>query len=265
MKTTGYALITGASSGIGEAIAREYARRGKPTVLIARRFDRIQALANELSASAPSIAIACDLADTDAISQLIAELKEKKLTIDTLVNNAGYGVPGRYLSVDWKTHADFLQVLLNGVAELTYRLLPDMEAKGYGRILNIASLAGLVPASAGHTLYGATKAWLIRFSECLAMEMKPHGVHVTALCPGFTYSEFHDVNGMRERVSGLPRFLWLDAATVARIGIDAVEAGKPRVVSGFANRLIAAICKYLPESVSHALVASKSKQFRDSH
>ncbi len=263
MKTTNYALITGASSGIGEAIAREYASRGKPTILIARRTARIETLAAELSSQAPSIAITCDLAQPDSITALINELQARQLVVDTLVNNAGYGIPGRYLSVGWKEHVDFLQVMLTGVAELTYRLLPAMEAAGYGRILNVASLAGLVPASAGHTLYGASKAWLIRFSECLAMEMQPRGVHVTALCPGFTYSEFHDANGMRARVSALPRFLWLDAATVARIGIDAVEAGQLRVISGTANKLIAAISKYLPEFLSRALVASKSKQFRD--
>jgi short-subunit dehydrogenase len=112
-------------------------------------------------------------------------------------------------------------------------------------------------------MYGATKAWLIRFSECLALEMRDKGVHVTALCPGFTYSEFHDVNGMREKVSKLPKLLWLDSAEVARIGVDAVEAGKARVVSGAANKLVAVLCRYLPDALARALVASKSKDFRD--
>jgi hypothetical protein len=138
-----------------------------------------------------------------------------------------------------------------------------MEAAGRGRILNVASLAGLVPASAGHTLYGATKGWLIRFSECLGLECKPRGVNVTALCPGFTYSEFHDVNGMRDKVSKLPRMLWLDAATVARIGVDAVESGKTRVVTGWANRLVALASRYLPDFLARAAVASKSKDFRN--
>src|SRR5690606_20127117 len=115
------------------------------------------------------------------------------------------------------------QVMQTGVAELCHRFLPAMEAAGYGRILNIASLAGLVPASAGHTLYGPNKAWLIRFSETLALECRERGVHVTAICPGFTWSEFHDVNGMRGNVSKLPGYLWQDAESVARIGVDAVE------------------------------------------
>jgi short-subunit dehydrogenase len=263
MSPPGYALITGASSGIGAAIAREYARRGKPLVLTARRADRLQALAAELRSLAPCEVIVADLARPDAPRQLFAATQARGLFVDTLINNAGYGVPGRFLSRDWQVHGDFLQVMIVAVAELTHLYLPAMEAAGYGRVLNIASLAGLVPASAGHTMYGATKAWLIRFSECLAMESGPRGVHVTALCPGFTYSEFHDANGMREKVSKMPRWLWLSSEEVARIGVDAVEAGKPRVVSGAANRAIAFAAKYLPESLARSMVASNSRKYRD--
>jgi short-subunit dehydrogenase len=138
-----------------------------------------------------------------------------------------------------------------------------MEQAGRGRILNVASLAGLVPASAGHTLYGASKGWLIRFSECLALESAPRGIHVTALCPGFTYSEFHDVNGMREKVSRLPKLLWLDADTVARLGVDAVEAGRTRLVTGAANRVVAWISRYVPDAISRALFAGRTRDFRD--
>jgi hypothetical protein len=261
--SSGHALVTGASSGIGAAIAREYSRRGKPLVLVARRTDRLEALARELGVNAPCHVLTADLAQVDAARRLFDETQARGLFVDTLVNNAGYGVPGRYLSSDWKTHADFIQVMITSVAELTHLYLPGMEAAGRGRILNVASLAGLVPASAGHTLYGATKAWLIRFSECLALESGPRGVHVTALCPGFTYSEFHDVNGMRGKISKMPKFLWLDSDQVARMGVDAVEAGRTRVVTGHVNRLIAALSKYLPEGLARALVASKSKDFRD--
>ena len=259
----GHALVTGASSGIGAAMAREYARRGVPLVLTARRADRLEALAAELRAQVPVEVVVADLADPAAPAQLHATLQARGIQVAHLVNNAGYGVPGRYLSSDWKTHADSLQVMLNGVCELTHRFLPAMEAAGYGRIINVASLAGLVPASAGHTLYGATKAFLIRFSECLAMEMEAKGVHVCALCPGFTYTEFHDVNGMRERVSKLPKWLWLDADAVAQRGLDAVERGQRRCVTGGGNQVIAALSKYLPDGLAHALVASRSKEFRD--
>ena len=240
MDTRRYALITGASSGIGAAIAREYAARGKPTLLVARRADRLEALAAELCAHAPSVALAADLSDPAAPLHLFETLRNRGLAVDTLVNNAGYGVPGRYLSADWRVHADFLQVMQTAVAELTWRFLPAMEAFGHGRILNVASLAGLAPSSAGHTLYG-----------------------VTARCPGFSSSEFHDVNGMREKVSRLPKYLWLDAQAVARIGVDAVEAGRLRVVTGTPNRIIAALLKYLPDGLARALVAGRSRDFRD--
>ena len=258
-----HALVTGASSGIGAAIAREYARRGVPLVLTARRLDRLEALAGTLRAQVPVACVVADLADPGAPAFLQQELAARGLHVGTLVNNAGYGVPGRFLSSDWKTHADFLQVLVTSVCELTHRFLPAMEAAGHGRILNVASLAGLVPASAGHTLYGAAKAFVIRFSESLAQETAPRGVHVTALCPGMTFTEFHDVNNMRERVSKLPSWLWQDADAVASAGIDAVERGQARCVPGGANRMLAALAKYLPETAARALIARRSKDFRD--
>jgi len=260
---TGHALITGASSGIGAAIAREYARHGKPLILTARREDRLCQLADELGASVPCTVIAADLADPGVPAELFAQIQSLDLFVDTLVNNAGYGVPGRFLSQPWSTHAAFLQVLVTSVVELTHRFLPAMETAGHGRVLNVASLAGLIPASAGHTLYGAAKSFVIRFSESLAIEMKPRGVHVTALCPGMTYTEMHDVNGMREKVSKLPKAIWMTADEVARIGVDAVEAGKVRAVAGKTNRTIAALAKYLPDALASSLVSRRSKDFRD--
>jgi len=259
----GCALVTGASSGIGADIAREYARRGKPLVLTARRVEKLEALADELRALVPVTVLPADLADRDAPAQLFAATNARGLFVDTLVNNAGYGVPGRFLSAGWKTHADFLQVMVTAIGELTHLYLPAMEAAGHGRILNVASLAGLVPASPGHTMYGATKIWLIRFSECLALEVKARGVNVCALCPGFTYTEFHDANGMRATVSKLPKWLWQDSPTVARLGVDAVEAGRVRVVAGAINRVVATLCKYLPDWAANRLVGSRSKDFRN--
>ena len=149
-----------------------------------------------------------------------------------LVNNAGYGVPGSYVNVPWIDHERFMQVMVTAVLDLTYRLLPGMIDRGWGRIINIASVAGMVPAPAGHTLYGASKAFVIRFSEALAAENAPKGVNVTAVCPGFTLSEFHDVTGTRDRMNKMPGLLWLKADDVAREGYDAVMKGHSVVVNG---------------------------------
>lgn len=258
-----HALVTGASSGIGAAIARELAARGRPLVLTARRLDRLQSLADELKAKVACVCIAADLADPAAPEQLWQSCQDQGLQVDLLVNNAGYGVPGRFLSSDWRTHADFLQVMVSAVGELTHRFLPDMEAAGRGGVLNIASMAGLVPSSAGHTLYAASKSFMIKFSESLALESGPRGVKVTALCPGFTYSEFHDVTGTRAQMAGMSKAMWLQADDVARQGLDALEAGTLMCIPGWRYRMIRRITKLLPDSLALRMVKRSSKQFRN--
>jgi len=257
-----YALVTGASSGIGTAIARELAARGKPLVLTARRLDRLEALAKEL-APLPCVCLAADLAAPAAPQQLFDACQARGIEVDLLVNNAGYGVPGRFLSSDWARHADFLQVMVTAVCELTHRFLPAMEARGRGGVLNIASMAGLIPGSAGHTLYGASKSFMIKFSESLALESGPRGVKVTALCPGFTLSEFHDVTGTREQMAGMSRAMWLKAEDVAREGLDALESGRLLCIPGWRYRLIRQLTKLLPDRLALALVKRRSKQFRN--
>jgi uncharacterized protein len=255
-------LVTGASAGIGAAIAREYARRGQPLVLVARRLDRLQALADALSATVSCQVIAADLADPQAPRRLHEELAARGLEIGTLVNNAGYGLPGSFLASDWQAHADFLQVMVTAPCELAHRLLPAMRARRNGAILNVASLAGHVPGSAGHTLYAAAKAFMIRFSQSLALENAEHGVRVCALCPGFTWSEFHDITGTREQVSRMPKWMWMDADTVARNGLDALGRGEVVFVPGRANRIIKAVMQLLPDRTALRLVQKRSKDFR---
>lgn len=260
------ALVTGASSGIGEAFAEEFGRRGYDLVLTARREDRLKALASRLKERYGAVVrvMPCDLSEPGAVRRLADALVAEGVTVDALVNNAGYGVPGRYLRSSWETHQAFLQVMTMAVAELTYRLLPGMVERRFGRIINVASLAGLVPASAGHTLYGAAKILVVRFSEALALEVDGQGVHVCALCPGFTYSEFHDVNGMRARVSRMPSFLWMDAVRVAREGYEAVEAGKSLHVPGKVNQAIAALARVLPGFLVRAVNRYAGRAYRDS-
>lgn len=260
--TRGHALITGASSGIGAAIAREYARRGVPLVLTARRLDRLQSLADELRTLVPVEVIAADLAEPTAPAVLVGELERRGLKVRILVNNAGYGVPGRYLKQDWKTHADFLQVMIGATSELTWRLLPSIRSFDNGRILNVASFAALVPAADGQTLYAPAKSYLVKFSEALSLENADRGVHATALCPGFTYSEFHDVTGTRAMMSKLPRWMWLDADAVARAGIDAVEAGRVIVVPGLVYKCLRAVTWLLPDRFLLKRMAHNSRRIR---
>ena len=242
------ALITGASAGIGEAFADVFAAEGFDLVITARREDRLRTVAARLEQRhhVRVHVIVEDLSDPHAPARLCAEIAARGLTIDALVNNAGFGVTGVYTSRDWSYHSTFLQVMVVAVAELTHRLLPGMVERGYGRIVNVASLAGLAPAPAGHTLYAAAKAFVIKFSESLAQEVMKHGVHVTAVCPGFTLTEFHDVTGTRAKVSRLPRFLWMDSPTVARQGFAAVMNGTSLYVNGWVNRVIATLVKVVP-------------------
>ena len=258
------ALITGASAGIGQAFAEVFASRGFDLVLTARRADKLNAVAARVREryGRRVEAIVIDHSEPSAADHLCAELEARGIVVDALVNNAGYGVPGLYVNVPWETQATMLRVMVVGVAELTWRLWPGMIERGYGRVINVASLAGLVPAPAGHTLYGATKAFLIKFSEALAHEGRPHGVHVTALCPGFTRSEFHDVTGTREQMNKLPSWFWLDAETVAHKGFAAVEAGVPVCVVGRLNQAIALAVRYAPAPLVNAVGRRLGRSYR---
>lgn len=243
------ALITGASSGIGEAFADVFAAEGFDVVVTARREERLRAVQARLQQQygVRVEVIIADLERPEAPAQLCSEIEARGLKIDALVNNAGYGVAGSFLSRDWDVHARFLQIMTTAVAELTYRLLPGMVERQYGRVINVASLAGLVPSPAGHTLYAAAKAFVIKFSESLAHEVRRDGVLVTAVCPGFTYSEFHDVTGTRAKVSRMPGWMWMPAASVARQAYDAMTAGKSIVVTGRVNSAIATLVRILPQ------------------
>ena len=260
------ALITGASSGIGAAFAEVFAANGFDLVLTARRTDRLDAAATRLSQAfgITATVITADLGDADAPRRICDELASRGIAVDVLVNNAGYGIPGAFTASEWPRHAAMLQVMVVALAELTHRLLPGMVSRGYGRIINVASLAALVPAPAGHTLYAATKALVVKFSESLAHEVRPQGVHVTALCPGFTFSEFHDVTGTRETVRHLPGWFWMDAATVAREGYAAVMAGSPVHVTGRFNRAMATLARLVPQGLLVAIGRRTARLYRKS-
>ena len=245
-----WALVTGASAGIGAEFCRQLAGKGYQLVLVARRADKLQVIADELQSkhAASSLIITADLSQKGASEMIAQRLVQEGITIEYLVNNAGYGLPGSFHVPDWQEHADFIQVMMTAVCELTWRLLPAMQERGLGFIVNVASVAGLVSSSAGHTLYGASKSFLIKFSEALALENAQTGVNVCALCPGFTYSEFHDVNGTRKMISKLPGFLWLEAKDVVADTVTAMSAKKVKtvLVPGKQYKLIVFINRYLP-------------------
>lgn len=259
------ALVTGASAGIGAAFAKIYASHGYDVALTARRLDRLDRFADEirLRHGVEVLTVSADLAEAGAPVQILEHLSDHGRHVDALVNNAGYGLPGTFAETRWEDQAAFLQVLLHAPTELAHRVLPGMVERKFGRIVNVASLAGLVPGSAGHTLYGAVKSYLVKFSQSLHLENLATGVHVTALCPGFTYSEFHDVNGTRAQISAsTPDWLWLGADEVAAAGYEAVEADRAVCVPGAPNKAIAGVAKILPDDWALALMASQGSRFR---
>ena len=259
------ALVTGASAGIGAAFARILASHGYDLALTGRRIERLDALAEEvrLRYGVETLTVAADLSEGEAPGTILDHLTAHGRTVDCLVNNAGYGLPGTYGETLWREQADFLQVMVHAPCELAHRVLAGMQQRRFGRIVNVASLAGLIPGAAGHTLYAASKAFMVKFSQSLHLETAGNGVHVSALCPGFTFSEFHDVNGTRALASAsTPEWLWMGADEVAAAGYEAMEANRPVCVPGAPNKAIAAIVKAIPDEWALALMASQGGRFR---
>ena len=260
-----WALVTGASAGIGSEFCRQLAAEGYQLVLVARRLDKLQAVADELrkSYSSNSLIITADLSQKGACELIEKQLEEHDIHIEYLVNNAGYGLPGSFHVPEWQEHADFIQVMMTTVCELTWRLLPGMRQRGLGHIVNIASVAGLVQPSAGHTLYGASKSFVIKFSESLALENKDSGVKVCTLCPGFTYTEFHDVNGTREMISRMPAYLWLDAKDVVADAVRAMTKDKVKtvIVPGKIYKILVFVYRYLPW-LAAIIMKNNAKHYR---
>lgn len=259
------ALVTGASAGIGAAFARIYASHGYDLALTARRTERLEALAGEirLRFGVEVLAIPADLSETGGPDTVLTELTAHGRVVDALINNAGYGLPGAYADSQWPAQREMLQVMLIAPCELTHKVLPGMIERKFGRIVNVASLAGLLPGSAGHTQYAAIKSYMVKFSQSLHLENLASGVHVNALCPGFTFSEFHDVNATRAQITqSTPDWLWLGADEVAAAGYEAAEANRPICVTGVPNKAIAAVAKILPDDWGLALMASQGGRFR---
>lgn len=260
------ALVTGASAGIGAAFARLLATRGHDLALTARRADRLEQLATELRAQhgVEALVVLADLARPDGVQQVLDQVAGRGREIDVLINNAGYGLNGAFARTRWSDQRDFLQVMVTAPCELMHRLTPGMLERGFGRIVNVASVAGLIPGAAGHTLYAGAKSLMIKASQSLHLEAGPYGVHVTALCPGFTLTEFHDVNGTRARVNAAtPRWAWLTAERAARDGWRAVEANRALCIPGLTYKLICGAAKLMPDSLALAVMRAQGPKFRE--
>ena len=247
-------LITGASAGIGKALAHVFAQNDFDVVLVARREEKLNAVAEDIKKQYGQMAYVLieNLADPAAPQRIFDWCQQQHISIDALVNNAGYALHNEFLEAPWQAHLDFLQVLNISVVQLCYLFAPGMKERGYGRIINLASVAAWSPQLKGN-LYGAAKSFIVDFSQAIDLELHPDGVHCTALCPGFTFSEFHDVMGTRGQVSKLPRFLWMTAEEVAQEGFDAVMEGKPVHVPGRVNQGLTQVMSMLPSSVKHYL------------
>lgn len=251
------ALITGASAGLGKTFATALAAKGYDLVLVARREDRLNELANELrSQQGISVTvIAMDLGEPEAAQNIFSHTESLGLCIDILVNNAGYGLTGKFVSQPLDTYQKFLQVMVTSVVSLSRLYVEGMVDRGYGRIINVSSVASFMPGSSGNNLYTGAKSLLNSFSETLHKEVKLNGVHVTAICPGFTRTEFHDQEGFQKAKENIPDFMWSEAEGVVQTALDANERGTMIVIPGRFNRVLAFLLRTIPHSLLTKLFA----------
>lgn len=251
------ALITGASAGIGKAFAELLAEKGYDVILTARREERLQKLADELSDrwSIRTKIIVADLADPQAPLTIFESLKNQDESVDVLVNNAGYALKNSFSGADWREHADLIQVMGTSYAHLCHLLVPGMKERGFGRIINVSSLGAFAIEVPG-SLYNGIKSFLVRMSQSLDLELRGTGVTCLALCPGFTYTEFHDVMGVRDDVNRMPKIMWMDARSVVEQGYRAAMKGKAYCIPGRFNRFMAAVITSLPLGIQYGLARS---------
>ena len=236
------ALITGASAGLGVDFARQLSAKGYSLVLVARRLDRLEALAKELGNAR---AVSCDLAQPGATATLMADLAAHGEQVDFLVNNAGFGLAGRFADLDGAQQRQMIDLNCGALTELAHAVLPGMIVAKAGAILNVASTAAFQPGP-GMAVYFATKAYVLSFSEALHEEVRRDGVTVTALCPGPTATEFGEVAGFVGN-SAFAR-LSMAARPVVRSGLDGIDSGRAVVVPGLINRAGAQGHRFLPRS-----------------
>jgi uncharacterized protein len=251
----GTALITGASSGIGTAIARELAKRGHNVTLVARREERLKSLAAELSGEheVEAAALACDLIDPEERDRLAGEIHGLGRSVEVLVNNAGFGSRGRFIANDPGRMVGMVRLNVEAVVDLTSRYLPGMAERGRGAVVNVASVAAFQPLP-GSATYAASKAFVLSFSEALHTEQRGSGVTVTAVCPGPVKTEFTDIAGMTGIEEETPDAFWMSAEEIGRHAVEGTDQGKRVVVPGALNRAQSLIGQHTPRALALPLI-----------
>ncbi len=241
------ALITGASAGLGAEFARQLARRRADLILVARSTDALDELAAELR-STHGVAVEvlpADLADEAGVEKVAARLRDASDPVDLLVNNAGFGLPLQFADNDIEDEVRHLRVHVEASMRLMHAALQTMRGRG-GRIINVASVAGFISRST----YSACKAWLIGFSRWASAEYARDGVSVTALCPGFTHTTFHERMGLPVGQEGVPGVMWLNASDVVRAGLRDAARGKAVSIPSLRYKAIVAVAGLLPSALT---------------
>jgi short-subunit dehydrogenase len=240
------ALVTGASSGIGEAIARKLAERGYRVGLVARNEEKLRKLAGQIGERAE--VFRCDLGDATARDRLYEEVLARGLTVEVLVNNAGFGVYQDFAESDRGRELEQARVNVEAVTDLTHRFLPAMIERGRGAIINTASTAAFQPIP-GNAGYAASKAYVLALSEALHEETRKSGVTVTAVCPGPVRSGFQEASDAHDFAKALPKLMWREPDAVAEAALRGAERGSRLVVPGAPNRISGAVARFSPRPV----------------
>jgi uncharacterized protein len=250
------ALVTGASSGIGAAIAAELASRGYSLALVARREERLRSLATELASEhgVEAAVIACDLVDPAERDRLIDELRAGGRAVELLVNNAGFGHQADFARSPPERMVEMVRLNVEAVVDLTSRFLGPMVEKGRGGVINVASTAAFQPLP-GSAVYAASKAFVLSFSEAIRTELRGSGVTVTAVCPGPVKTEFTEVAGVGGVEERTPGAVWMTAEEIARHAVDGAERDRRVVVPGTLNRATALAGQHSPRAVALPLIS----------
>ena len=253
-----WALITGASSGFGVDYANILAARGYSLVITARRLDRLERLKLELK-SKYSIDVHCissDLSSVNGVHNLYTGTKNLGIKIEVLINNAGFGTFGKFDDMDSKESKDMIQLNVSALTELCHLYINDMKSLGGGHILLIASLVGFMPTPF-YSVYAATKAYVVSFGEALAVELRPHNIHVSTLSPGMTKTEFMDVSG--QKLTPVQKLIMMESLPVANKAIKRLFNKKTRTLPGWLANIFLIILKLIPSSVQAKLAYGSMK------